>query len=460
MEYQDFELQTYDHFKKELKATQERLASRRKILAETGHPAFNGIQELEFGEYYGLAIEYDGKVAKAESKERLAERNLRLAEKRLKAAKSDDLGERVERATWVALFLKEVEYAQRQVDELQRLSDDVEREVEPYLEWWEARKIEWEERTLKNMEGGKQMNELERESTEYKEKFQKRRELRKKSWNAKVTCSCARREVEFTEEGYKAAQLDNIGQSIERAALIKLVQDEVRSAHTQLKQAREPMEKIILQRKVISALSSISVTKEKMRQQNILLAWIEQQRREMTGSQADSKKAEGQGRRKKASSRSRQDRPPTETSRLNRSRLSPVNPRKVSKASNKRRSPHRKTSFSYAVLQKLEKMIADSGVPESRNKRASKVKDVIPAPLRPIHPSRVSKTVGKQPTRLHRDNPKAPPIGKRRPIHEHILDTLSDPSIGRIAMQKAGHASPRRSPRTSKPPERFRPGNT
>ena len=61
--------------------------------------------------YYSLAIEYNQEEAKAENKEKLAERKLGFARKRLKAAESDDLGEKIERATWERLFLKEVESA-------------------------------------------------------------------------------------------------------------------------------------------------------------------------------------------------------------------------------------------------------------------------------------------------------------------------------------------------------------
>lgn len=94
MEYQDYELQTYEHFEQDLKETQTRLASRREALAEAGILAFEGIQELEFANYYSLAIECGREEAKAEEKMKSAQQRLRLAEKRLKAAESDDLGER------------------------------------------------------------------------------------------------------------------------------------------------------------------------------------------------------------------------------------------------------------------------------------------------------------------------------------------------------------------------------
>lgn len=112
MEYQDYELQKYEHLEMNLMETQAQLVSRHRALAEAGISAFEGIQELDFANYYNLAIECRGEVAKAQNREKLAERKLRLAEKRLKVAESDALGERVKRATWVRLFLEEVESAQ------------------------------------------------------------------------------------------------------------------------------------------------------------------------------------------------------------------------------------------------------------------------------------------------------------------------------------------------------------
>ncbi|KAI4085797.1 MAG: hypothetical protein L6R37_008468, partial [Teloschistes peruensis] len=130
MEYQDYELRTYEGLQKKFKEAQERLASCRKALAEAGVSAFEDIQELEFASDYSLTLENSSEEDRAEEKVELAERKLRLAEKRLQAAGSDELGESVERATWVRLFLKEVESAQARMDELQRLAEDAKRELE------------------------------------------------------------------------------------------------------------------------------------------------------------------------------------------------------------------------------------------------------------------------------------------------------------------------------------------
>jgi len=166
--------------------------------------------------------------------------------------------------------------------------------------------------------------------------------------------------------------------------------------------------------------------------------------------------------------------PTTEPSRLNkspkangrkrkqlttRSILSPMNPAKVSKAPSKRRSPRQKMSVPCDASQAVEKTITDSITPESRSKQVFKVKDAMPASLRPIHSSRVSKLGGKRPTKLRRDGTKLPlTTGTHRLKREYNFGLSSTPSTGRKAMQQSANASLRRSTRTSKPPERFCPG--
>jgi len=472
MEYQDYELREYEHLEKDFKEAQARLASRRQALAEAGISAFEEIQELEFASYYSLAVQCSGEEGKAEKREKLAERKLRLAEKKLKAAESGDLGERVERATWVALFLKEVESAQIQLDELQRLAEDAKRELEPYSRWLQGRHNKWDEFSKE----GKRLVRLEVESAEYQDRKKKLDELKKSEFEASSKRYRAEEVVEFAEEGYKAARLENLGETLERAALIKVVQEELRSAQIQFKEARESTEKIELKGKVLSALSSIPLIRGKMKRHNVLLEWIEQQRREIAASCAPTQKKGGQGRPKRASLRALRNRPATEASRTNkppkangcirkqsttRSILSPVDPAKVSKRHGKRRSPRRKMSVPCDALQSTGKTNTDPSTPESRSKQAFKVKDTIPASLRPVHSSRVSKPGKKRPSGLSRDGTKLPLTnGTHWPKREHNLGLSSTPSTGRKAMQQPANVSLRRSTRTSKPPERFRPGFT
>lgn len=210
-----------------------------------------------------------------------------------------------------------------------------------------------------------------------------------------------------------------------------------------------------------------------MKRHNILLEWIEQQRREIASGCTDTKEEGGQGRSKRASSRALRRHPTIEASRPSkppkgngrkrkqstaRSILSPVDPAKVSKALSKRRNPHQKMSVPCDASQTAEKTTNDSSIPVSRSEQAFKVKDAMPASLRPIHSSGVSKPGGKRPTRLRRDGTMSSPTGRHRLTREDNLGTSLNPSTGRRAMQQSGNASLLRSTRISKPPERFRPG--
>ncbi|KAI4228463.1 MAG: hypothetical protein L6R40_008128 [Gallowayella cf. fulva] len=389
MEYQDYELRTYKRLQKDFKEAQERLASRRKALAEAGISAFEGVQELEFASEYSLTIECNKERARVEKKEELAERKLRLAEKRLKAAGSDDLGESVERATWMRLFLKEVESAQIRMDELQRLAGDAKCELEPYNRWFHGKQIEWGDKELEDPEEGARMIRLECESTEHQNRMKKLAELGKKNHEAGMAHFMAEEEVEFAEEGYDAARLDNLGETVERAALLKMAQGEVRSAQTQVEEAKEPLEKIKLKGAVISVLGSIPLTRGKVKRHQVLLEWIEQQRQEIAGGRADIETEGGRGQSNEASSRVLRNLPTVEASRLNkppkvngrkrkqsmaRSILSPVDPAKVSEASSKRRSSRQKLSVLCDPPQAAEKMTIDSTAPKSRSKQAFMVK--------------------------------------------------------------------------------------
>ncbi len=278
MEYQDYELRDVERFEQNLTETLARLVSRREALAKAGILAFEGIQELEFASYYSLAIECGNEEARARKKMESAERKLRLAEKRLKAAESDDLGERVERATWIGLFLKEVESAQMRLHELQRLAEDAKCDAEPFDRWFQARQMEWQEMRLEDPEDAERRINLEGESAEFKDQSKKQDELGKKAYEAEFARFLAEEEVESAKEVYNAARLDNFEETVERAFLIKMAQEEVRSAQTQFEEEKESTEKIELKGKVISGLSSISCIKGKMKRHNVLLKWIEQQR--------------------------------------------------------------------------------------------------------------------------------------------------------------------------------------
>ena len=145
--------------------------------------------------------------------------------------------------------------------------------MESYNIWFLSKFNEFARRREEDIE--------EAENIEFEDQCQKRDGFLHKATMAVTARSSAEEGAEFAEEGYNAARLDSIGETVERAALIKVVQEEIRSTQTQFEQARELKEKIKLKEKVISALVSIPLTRGKIKRHYILLGWIKQQRREM-----------------------------------------------------------------------------------------------------------------------------------------------------------------------------------
>ncbi|KAF7506289.1 hypothetical protein GJ744_011862 [Endocarpon pusillum] len=472
MEYQDYELQGYEGLKKKLEETQEKVASRRKVLVEAGISAFEGIQELGFATYCGLAMEWGGEEVKAEKKEklaerklRLAERKLRLAEKRLKTAESDNLGEMVERELWVGLFLKELESAQIRLNEVQPLAEDAKRILDPHTAWVRAKMDELAKRRDEDIE--------EAETAELESRIKEQHRLLSKASEARKTHDRAKEEMQFAEEGHKAARSDNFGEIVERAALIKVIQEEVRSAETQFEEAKASAEKTNIKAYLMCGLNTVSVSKEKIKRHDVLLKWIEQQRREIVSGCTDVKNEGGQRSSKRAGLRALRNHFATEASKPNkllkangrqqkrstaRSVLSPVDPTKVSKAPRSHRSPYQKMSGLCNGSQAAETASSNSNTPKPRRKQEFKAKDAMPPSLRPIHSSRVSKPGDKRPARRGRNGTKLPPTtGTHRTIRKDDLGTSSTPSAGRKVRQHSAKVSPRRSTRISKQPGRFRP---
>ncbi|KAL8744022.1 MAG: hypothetical protein Q9190_003690 [Brigantiaea leucoxantha] len=163
IEYQDYELGIYERLQKDFKEAQELLASGWKALAEAKISEFKVFREPEFARYKRLAWQYSGEERDAKAELGPAERKLRLAETMLQAAGSDDLGESVERASWVELFRKELKSAQMRRDELERLAENIERELGLKRPSYYGRKIEWRKERLKDPEG--RMIGLESDST-------------------------------------------------------------------------------------------------------------------------------------------------------------------------------------------------------------------------------------------------------------------------------------------------------
>ena len=362
------------------------------------------------------------------------------------------------------MSLDKVKRAKMRVNNLQRLYKDAKRETEPFHNWWKAKQKEWAEERLDNPEKVEDRSEVE--SAEFQDRMKQYKELQKKDHQAGMNHFRGKDEVKFAEEGYNAAQVDSFGVTIERAALIKMIQEEVQSAKTQFEEAKKLREKIELQGKVLGALNWIPCVKGKIKEHIVLLEWIEQQRRGIATSCADNKNESGQGQPKEASSRVLRKRSTAEPSKLGklpkangcerkqskkRSILSPVNPTKVSKAPGKSRISHPKISIPCDVSQVAEKMTTNPGIPKHKRKQASKVKDLVPPSLRPIHSSRVSKPGEIQPAELRIDDTKlSSAIGSHRLKKEDNLGMSLAASTDKKAMKSLAKSSPRRSSRRSK----------
>ncbi|KAA6411556.1 MAG: hypothetical protein FRX48_04836 [Lasallia pustulata] len=447
MEYQDYEYQGYESFEKDIEGAQAQLESRQKALTEAELPGFEGVYEPgNFGTRYAMAIEHHREDQKAWDKRLLAERELELAEKRLKAAQSDELGETVKRSPWIRLFLEDAQSARMQQDKI--LKSNCCRE-------------DW------HVEGKRQRPASEdvEECNQWWDVEDRFREASKKWHDAEIK---AEQEVELAEEGLKAARSDDFEETVERAALIRMVQEEVQSAQTRFEQAIESTEKVKLKGKVLSALNWVPCAKSKSERHMILLEWTERQRREIASGCADTEKEGSQAQVTRARLSTLRNHTATEASRPNgslmgigrerkqrvtRSIPSTIDPSKVSKAPRKKLiPPRRKMSILNDASQPAEKATLDPSIPELRSKRASKVKDIMPTSLRPIHSSRVSKSVGKRSTELRGNDVKQTPTTDGRQSKREIRQSMSSaPSAGRKPMQQ----SVSRSSRMSKKPERF-----
>ena len=436
MEYQNHELLKYERLEESLKKSQERLTSNRKALTEEGYSAFEEIEDMEFGQYYSMNRDWHEKEAKAKKKEELAERKLKIAKIRLRATQSEEIGENVQRNQWIDWFVKEAESQRTRVDELERLAHEARRDVEPYDKWWEAERKRWEKRGWNGWtEEGRRLIKLETSSAEYRTRFDKMQELKGQAHEAKMAHYCAHEEVEFAEELLEVARNEDLAQTVERAALIRRTQKEVRFAEFHLAEEKESTKVLDIKTLRLDNLYSISSLKRRLRQQGVLLNWVEQQRQELVSDNANAAQRSGPRRSTRVSARAPHA---TEASSVNyrmnkrvhppkpstaQSILNPIDPTKVNKASNKRRSPHRRTEISQRQVHATEDMI-DSSTAEPGKEAAVLVKDGMCAHLRPIHSSRVSKTASKRPMGQQKAKPPRTRDMHRR-TGKHPPDTSS-----------------------------------
>ncbi|KAL8907657.1 MAG: hypothetical protein Q9171_005773 [Xanthocarpia ochracea] len=111
--------------------------------------------------------------------------------------------------------------------------------------------------------------------------------------------------------------------------------------------------------------------------------------------------------------------------------------------------------------QAFEKAIVDPSVSEPKSKRKPKVKGTIPAPLRPIHSSRVSKSNGKQPTEMYMNSTKLlSPLAETRPGKNALPAPMQTSKISQLtaALRRSARIAERESrlKGTGVPPESAR----
>lgn len=184
---------------------------------------------------------------------------------------------------------------------------------------------------------------------------------------------------------------------------------------------KEKESRNVLSRKwgVLDKLYRIPELKREMKRLNGLLDWVERERQEMVGDGASAGRESGPRRSTRASSK-----PATEASRVDhpakkrarprkpstaKSILDPVDPAKVTKTSNKKRSVRQKTMVPRDISHAAGKTNVDSSAAEPRCDAAVLVRDGIRPRLRPVHTSRVSKPAPKRPIGRQKDMTRSSP---------------------------------------------------
>jgi hypothetical protein len=396
-----------------------------------------------FGNNYSLSLEQGREDSEVWERRILEERQVKLAEKRLRAAQSEFQGETVERAAWIRLAQQDVESAQSAQMRLDKIPKPEDRAADVPAGWPDG-------------EGMKEWWEVE----------EKRREASKQRYEVE---SKAYREVKFAKEGLKAAESDDFGETIERAALIRLIQEELESARARLDESRKSEEKVKLRGAVLSALNGLANAKRKLAQHKILLEWIDRQLPLIATPTQDTENHGHPGQVKKARSKTLRNQSASKVYRPNgsskalghkgkrptaRSILSPFDPSRVSKAAGKKSVPRQKQSIPCDVPQSAEKATIHPSIPLSGSQWISKAKENMPTyahgrestSLRPMHSSRVSKRKASgsmQSAKL------SPTTDRCRNRLDRKLDT---PSAGLKPLQHSLSVNipPRRSTRISK----------
>lgn len=267
-------------------------------------------------------------------------------------------------------------------------------------------------------------------------------------------------DLRLAREGLKAAQSDEFGEEIERATLTKTFLTEVQSVRAQFEKETQRNDRIQLKERVAYVRSSVAYANRKIKQHQVLLKWIEQQRYKMTHccanmngtDQLKQDNLKAHPARRKAgnpwlngSSKTdhRRRTTPTETSILK-----PAHASKVIKPTSKRRSLRQRARISCSPPQQTSMATAAPNTFSPRKMETLRTKDEVSS-LRSVRSSRISK--------LNRQGrPSKSGIGIRP---QNVTDSKPPPSSSarQRTSQRSADMALRRSTRVSRRPERFRP---
>ncbi len=305
MEYQDYELQKYEAYEKQLELFQKNLAAAHDELSKIRGSVLEDVPKLASGGFFTSAFSHNSENARIVKERELAERKLRIAEKRLEVAESIAPAESVKRATWVALFSETVDSKKLQVDESKRLVEIAENELKPLEVWFQSKRNEWIKERKENPEEAERNDGHAADSVEFRNQMKELNELEKKYSAAKLVRSRAEKGLAFAEECYKSTSLDNLGESINRADLINMMLEEIRPAKTRCEHSKESYKKVELDRRIPGLQHGIAVCQGMMKRHKILLDWVEGQRLEIFNEEdgvQQSKEATSKGPRKRSAS--------------------------------------------------------------------------------------------------------------------------------------------------------------
>ncbi|WEW61593.1 hypothetical protein PRK78_007084 [Emydomyces testavorans] len=415
VEYQDYQLRKLETFEKDVKKIEGVLDTARKRLTDAGISGFSSVFEPD--KMLALNFKHDGEQANAKDREDFADEALAVAKNRLRAVHSGDFGETVNRSTWISLAQERVKSLSEQRDKL-----------------------------------GPDWQGLDKET--------------KREWFATT------KELRRAQKTLEVTQLDDFGEMVPRATLLRLISDEVQSAQVRLDEAIKSHEQAKLRGKELGALTDLALTERKLKQHMILMTWIEQKRQliisECTSSSQDSQRPSDQCAVVKSQTKTLRSHTISEPSRRNRSSkgagrekqqqtpsspLKPIQPSKISKKPTKKvTGGRRKRGATGKEPQSTEDATTDSQ--HSSTKQISRPKEITPPPLKAINSSRVSK-----PRTSGRSRSRKLDVNATESVARHRNKNEAPSARQKRTEQLASARShPRRSSRIRKRPERFCPG--